>query len=107
MISASDDLAIARLAQGMREQIYPRWELLVAAPERLASIVRQALRAKGLHSFRIVVAANDMSSTLGALLTESSGPYILKIPDGALLRNIFHTLPRPEPDSRLPRRKAS
>jgi pSer/pThr/pTyr-binding forkhead associated (FHA) protein len=28
-------------------------------------------------------------------------------PDGALLRNIVHTLPRPESDSRLPRRKAS
>jgi GT2 family glycosyltransferase len=83
-IAGLDDLAIARLAQGMREQIYPRWELLVAVPEKLASSVRQAL--KGLPSFRIIAAANDMSSTLNALLKEASGPYILKIPDGALLR---------------------
>jgi GT2 family glycosyltransferase len=83
-IGNSDDLAIARLAQGMREQIYPRWELVLAAPEKLASSVRQAL--KNLPSFRIIAAANDMSSTLNALLKEASGPYILKIPDGGLLR---------------------
>jgi GT2 family glycosyltransferase len=83
-IASLDDVAIARLAQGMREQIYPCWELLVAAPEKLAPLVRQAL--KDLPSLRIIVSASEMSLTLNALLKEASGPYILKIPDGGLLR---------------------
>jgi O-antigen biosynthesis protein len=85
-IGAINDLAIARLARGLREQIYPRWELLVAVPKGLALLVREILYAQGLFSFRIVAAANDTSSTCNALLRESRGSYILKIPEGAMLR---------------------
>jgi O-antigen biosynthesis protein len=86
MIGAVNDLAIVRLARGLREQIYPRWELLVAVPKGLALLVSESLCAQGLSSFRIVAAANDTSSTCNALLRESSGSYILKIPEGAMLR---------------------
>jgi GT2 family glycosyltransferase len=86
MIGAVNDVAIARLARGLREQIYPRWELLVAVPKGLALLVSESLRAQGLFSFRIVAAENNTSSTCNALLRESRGSYILKIPEGAMLR---------------------
>jgi GT2 family glycosyltransferase len=85
-IGAVNDLAIGRLARGLREQIYPRWELLVAVPKGLTSLVSESLCAQGLFSFRIVAAGNHTSATCNALLRESRGSYILKIPEGAMLR---------------------
>jgi GT2 family glycosyltransferase len=86
-IASLDDLVVERLAQGMKTQIYPRWELIIATAEGLASSAIQALLLKGLdrHSFRIVVARSDVSSTLNTLLKEANGEYVLQIPEGALV----------------------
>jgi GT2 family glycosyltransferase len=87
-IRSLDALAIARLAQGMRDQIYSQWELIIAVPDGLASLVGQALLSNGLDRrlFRMIVGSDDVSSTLNALLNEATGEYVLQIPSGALVR---------------------
>jgi hypothetical protein len=88
-ISAVDDATITRLAQGLTGQIYPCWELIVAMPEHAAGSIGRALLSKGLDagSFRAVVADTDEGATLNALLHHARGEYLLRLPEGAVLRS--------------------
>ena len=85
-LSDLDD--IARLVRGMSDQIYPHWELIVGIPKPIADSVSQTLLSKGLDrdAFRLIVTSADRSSTFNALLKEAKGDYLLRLPEGALLR---------------------
>ena len=73
----------------MTSQIYPAWELVVAAPARLQGEVGSALAARGVYGgrLRMVNASANSADSLNALLAVSDGEYVLPLAQGALLRS--------------------
>ena len=83
-----DALALDRLARNVGEQIYPAWELVLAAPRALHADVGAALSARNVDAgrLRIVCAGSNAAESLNACLGVSEGDYVLPLGQGALLR---------------------
>ena len=87
-LSSAEPLALDRLARSVTEQIYPNWELVLAAPERLQSEIGAALAARGVEPgrTRIVNAGANPAENLNAALAVSQGEFVLPLAERALLR---------------------
>ena len=91
-LDAPDALALDRFASGLAGQIYPAWELLIAAPGAQHDGLRAALSARGLDSARLwlIESPGTRAEGLNALLAQARGDYLLPLAAGILLRP--HTL---------------
>ena len=87
-MSSAEPLPLDRLARGVTGQIYPDWELVIAAPARLHGEIGQALAARGLNAgkIRVVNAGPNAAQSLNSALAVSEGEYVLPLAQGALLR---------------------
>jgi O-antigen biosynthesis protein len=87
-IDEIDQQEIKRLGHQFLEQIYPHWQLVVAAPAPLLPAIQAELQACGVDSrfATFVPAAGDVASTLNALVEAASGEFAVKIPPRAILR---------------------
>ena len=87
-LDAPEALALDRLASGLAGQIYPAWELLIAAPGAQHEGLRAALSARGLDSarLRLIESAGARAEGLNALLAQARGDYVLPLAAGTLLR---------------------
>jgi GT2 family glycosyltransferase len=87
-LSSAEPLALDRLAQSVAAQIYPSWELMLAAPTTLHAQIGSALAARGIDPGRLrVIGANaNAADNHNALLAISEGEYVLPLAQGALLR---------------------
>jgi GT2 family glycosyltransferase len=74
------------VAAGLASQIYPAWELVVAAPADRHAAVAAALAALDATRFRLVDAGAEAADGLNAALGAANGEYILPLAEGALLR---------------------
>ena len=86
--SSTDAQALDRLAQSVREQIYPAWELVLAVPQELHTRNwRGTLCAEDrTGKLRIVCAGENAGGSLNAALAVAEGAYVLPLGQGALLR---------------------
>ena len=87
-LDATDAQALDRLALGLARQIYPAWELLLAAPASQQDGLRASLSAHGLDGarFRLIESRGAAAESLNALLAAARGDYILPFAAGTLLR---------------------
>jgi GT2 family glycosyltransferase len=87
-LSSVEPLALDRLAKSVAGQIYPSWELVLAAPTMLHAQIGSALAAHGVDAgkLRIIGADASPAESLNALLAVSEGEYVLPLVRGALLR---------------------
>ena len=87
-LSSGEPLALDRLARSVTEQIYPVWELVLAAPANLQGEVGAALAARGVEPgrTRIVNAGTNPAENLNAALSVSQGEFVLPLAERALLR---------------------
>jgi O-antigen biosynthesis protein len=87
-VLAFDRSELEQLASGLDNQVYRRWELVIAAPNAIAAPVAEFLAGNGLKrgSFRIIAQQSDLASTFNGLVAESSGDFVIQIPAGAQLR---------------------
>ncbi|TMJ01353.1 MAG: glycosyltransferase [Alphaproteobacteria bacterium] len=87
-LSAAAPLALDRLARSVAEQIYPAWELVLAAPVALQGEIGAALAARGVEAdrLRMVNAGANRAETLNMLLAVSQGEFVLPLAERALLR---------------------
>jgi O-antigen biosynthesis protein len=85
---AADSIALGRLARGVLEQIYPSWELLLAAPPHLHQEIDAGLAVSGLAPgrSRMIPAGANTAESFNKLLAPSQGEYVLPLAAGALLR---------------------
>jgi GT2 family glycosyltransferase len=83
-----DPLAVDRLAASVRGQIYPSWELVVAAPVQLHEGIRNALGSRGvdLAKLRMTEARPGTAENLNRALAVSTGEYVLPLSQSALMR---------------------
>ena len=87
-LSSADTLALDRLARSVTGQVYPSWELVLAAPTMLHAQIGSALTARGVDAGRLRIIGSDSNAaeSLNALLAVSEGEYVLPLAQGALLR---------------------
>ena len=87
-LSSAEPKVLDRLARSVTQQIYPAWELVVAAAARQQGDIGSALTTRGLdaNKVRVVLAGTNASESLNALLAASRGEFVLSLADGALLR---------------------
>jgi GT2 family glycosyltransferase len=87
-LASAEPPALDRLARGVAGQIYPSWELVLAAPTMLHAQIGSALAACGVDAgrLRIVGADANAAESLNARLAVSEGEYVLPLAHGALLR---------------------
>jgi GT2 family glycosyltransferase len=80
--------ALARLAESASGQIYPAWELVVAAPAALHEAIAAALAARGIAApqLRLIAADAEPGAGLNAALSAAQGEFVLPLYAGALLR---------------------
>lgn len=85
--ASPDRLALERLARSVTGQIYPAWELLLAAPQGEHDAICEKLVAHGLDCGRLRVVNADASEveSLNALLAVAQGEYVLALAEGSLL----------------------
>lgn len=83
-----DPLAVDRLAASLRDQIYPVWELVVAAPVQLHDGVRDALGSCGIDLAKLTMteARPGTAENLNRALAASTGEYVLSLSQRALMR---------------------
>jgi GT2 family glycosyltransferase len=88
-VPSVDPLALDRLASSVREQIYPAWELLVAAPAQLHRNIKEELDSRGvdLAKLQMADARPNTAENLNRLLTISTGDYLLPLSSKALMRS--------------------
>jgi GT2 family glycosyltransferase len=91
-LSAAEPPALERLALGVAGQIYPSWQLMLAAPTMVHAQIGSALAARGVDAgkLRIIGSDSNAAESLNALLAVSAGEYVLPLAQGASLRP--HTL---------------
>jgi GT2 family glycosyltransferase len=84
-----DPLTLDRLALSVREQVYPSWELLVAAPAHLHARIKQELGSHSvdLAKLQMADARPNTAENLNRLLAVSSGEYVLPLSTKALMRS--------------------
>jgi GT2 family glycosyltransferase len=87
-LASAGPAALDRLAAGVAAQIYPAWELVVAAPPALHDAIAAALAARGITpaQLRLVAADGDPAAGLNAALGDARGAFVLPLAQGALLR---------------------
>src|SRR6185503_7300855 len=87
-VSSAEPSVLDRLVRSVAEQIYPAWELAIAAPVRRQGEVGSALSARGVVAgrLRMVNAGANSAESLNALLAVSEGEYVLPLKEGSLLR---------------------
>lgn len=87
-----DPRTVDRLARSVREQIYPFWELVVAAPADLHQRIRDELDSRGINVAKLqtIEARPGTAENLNRALAISTGEYVLPLSQGALMRP--HTL---------------
>jgi O-antigen biosynthesis protein len=80
--------AIKPLLHTLVEQIYPHWQLLVAAPAPLLPAIDAELKSAGIDPgvVALIAAGPDVASTLNVLVTSATGEFIIEIPPSARLR---------------------
>ncbi len=88
VLRSAEPSMLERIARGVAQQIYPTWELVVAAPaqhhgEIAASFADRKVDGARLH---IVNAGTDAAGDLNAALSVSRGEFVLPLCDGTLLR---------------------
>lgn len=83
-----DPLALDRLAASVREQIYPAWELVVAAPVHLHGALKEELgsRAVDAAKLRVIDAGSNSVENLNRSWAISNGEYIFPLSKKALMR---------------------
>ncbi|MEN3381591.1 MAG: hypothetical protein V7608_1635, partial [Hyphomicrobiales bacterium] len=88
VLTVAEPSALARLARSATGQIYPAWELLLAAPQAEHDAIRETLVTHGLDCarLRLVNAGADEVESLNAVLAVAQGDYVLPLAQGALLR---------------------
>ena len=88
VLTSAEPSALVRLARSATGQIYPAWELLVAAPQAEHGAICEKLVTHGLDCgrLRLVNAGADDVESLNALLAVAQGDHILPLAEGALLR---------------------
>jgi GT2 family glycosyltransferase len=88
VLTSPGSSALERLARCVTEQIYPAWELLLAAPEAEHGAICEKLVTHGLDCgrLRMVNAGANEAESLNALLAVAQGDYILPLAEGAVLR---------------------
>ncbi len=87
-LSSTEPLVLDRLACSVTEQIYPCWQLALAAPAELQRAVGPFLAARGVDAsrLRMVNMRPNSAENLNALLAVSEGDYLLPLAPGTLLR---------------------
>jgi GT2 family glycosyltransferase len=80
--------ALARLVQSASAQIYPRWELVIAAPLGIHGDLAAALAARGIDGakLRLVAGEGGEPESFNAALTAAQGDFILPLWEGLVLR---------------------
>jgi O-antigen biosynthesis protein len=88
VLTAAQPSALERLARSVTGQIYPAWELLLAAPQADHDAICEMLVAHGLDCgrLRLVNAGSNEVESLNALLAVAQGDYVLPLAQLALLR---------------------
>jgi len=88
-LTSPDPLALDRLARSAADQIYPAWELVLAAPAPLHGEIGAGLTSRGVAAgkLRLVGSAATPAESLNAALAIAEGEYVLPLPQGALLRS--------------------
>ncbi len=87
-LPSSAPFTLDRLAASVGEQIYPSWELVVAAPADLQASLKEALGSRGvdLAKLQMADARPNTAENLNRLLAVSKGEYILPLASNALMR---------------------
>jgi O-antigen biosynthesis protein len=76
-----------RLAAGLASQIYPAWELVVAAPPDRHAAIAAALAGKvDARRLRLLAAGTGAADGLNGTLDAAQGEFVLPLAKGALLR---------------------
>jgi len=83
-----DSLALDRLARSVSEQIYPSWELVVAAPAHLHELIKKELGSRGADAAKLHLtdASTHTAENLNRLLATSGGEYVLPLSPNAVMR---------------------
>jgi GT2 family glycosyltransferase len=87
-VPASDGDSVARLAQSASDQIYPGWELVVAAPVERHQEIAAALSERGVDGakLRMVAADGGEAESFNAVLAAAQGEFVLPLWAGTTLR---------------------
>ena len=86
VVDAAGPATLDRMARGLAGQIYPEWQLLVAAPEAQHGAVLAALAALDGAKHRVLPSAAGQAESFNSLLAEAEGEHVLPLGMGALLR---------------------
>ncbi len=87
-VSSADEAALDHVARGLTEQVYPQWELVLAAPASLHNEIGASLASRGLEpgKLRLVNTGATAAGTLNILLAAAQGEYVLLLMPGGWLR---------------------
>ena len=87
--SSAEPWVLDRLVQSVTGQIYPEWDLAIAAPADLHDQIESALTARGVNAgkLRMIKAAANSAESLNVLLAASHGEYVLPFGQRSLLRS--------------------
>ena len=81
-----DGQAVGGIARSLLAQVYPAWELVVAAPGPLQSDVRSSLAGLPNERIHLIERAPNMAASLNALLAEARGDYVLPLSAQSIIR---------------------
>jgi GT2 family glycosyltransferase len=82
------DLAgLNRLAESLREQIYPHWQLLLAVPEPTLSKFRDLIATDfSRQNIHVVAREEDFAATRNKLVASATGESLVLVPPASVLR---------------------
>jgi GT2 family glycosyltransferase len=88
ILQAADEITLSRVARTLAEQVYPRWELIVAVPaDRTDVFARELSQILADHIFHVIAHQTDDAATFNTLTAKSSGEILITLPAGAMLRS--------------------
>lgn len=82
ILEEADEEGADRLIRGLLAQVYPNWELVVAAPRAL----RERIGASDLPGAKLHLIERSIVESRNALLAEARGDYVFPVDGGTLLR---------------------
>jgi GT2 family glycosyltransferase len=87
-VPASDGESLARLASSASAQMYPRWELVIAAPSGIHGDLAAAFAERGVDGtkLRLVAAEGGEADSLNVALAAAEGEFVLPLWAGTTLR---------------------
>jgi len=87
-LPSMDLLALDRLARSVIDQVYPSWELVVAAPAHLHETIKETFGSRGVDAakLRMTDARTNTAENLNRLLAISNGEYVLPLSRKAVMR---------------------